>query len=164
MRIRREAPADREAIAAVTRAAFGREDEARIVEAIRESDRFVAELALVAADGEEVVGHLMLSYVDLDEHRVLELAPLSVAPERQRKGIGSALVRKALRLAQDRGEPLVLVLGHPSYYPRFGFRPASSLQIEAPDPSIADEAFMVLPLEAYDPTLCGRVTFPPAFG
>jgi putative acetyltransferase len=164
VRIRPETPADREAIAAVTTAAFGQEQEARIVADIRGSDRFVPELSLVALDGGEVVGHVMLSYVDLDERRVLELAPLSVAPERQREGVGSALVRKALRLAQDRGEPLVLVLGHPSYYPRFGFRPASSLGIEPPDPSIADEAFMVVPLGAYEPTLRGRVAFPSAFG
>ena len=69
-------------------------------------------------------------------------------------------VRKALRLADKRGEPLVVVLGHPTYYPRFGFRPASSLGIEPPDPSMPDEAFMVVPLGAYDSTLRGRVTFP----
>ena len=149
---------------ALTAAAFGREEEARLVDAIRASDRYVAELSLVGVDSGEIVGHVMLSYVDLDGRDVLQLSPLSVAPDRQSEGIGSALSRKALRLADERGEPLVVVLGHPTYYPRFGFRPASSLGIEPPDPSMPDEAFMVVPLGAYDPTLRGRVTFPPAFG
>ena len=132
------------------------------MDAIRASDRYVGELSFVAVDGGEVVGHVMLSYVDLEGRDVLQLSPLSVAPDRQGEGIGSALSRKALRLADKRGEPLVVVLGHPTYYPRFGFRPASSLGIEPPDPSMPDEAFMVVPLGAYEPTLRGRVTFPPA--
>jgi putative acetyltransferase len=149
---------------ALTAAAFGREQEATLVDAIRASDRYVGELSLVAVDGGEVVGHVMLSYVDLDGRDVLQLSPLSVAPDRQGEGIGSALSREALRLADERGEPLVVVLGHPTYYPRFGFRPAASLGIEPPDPSMPAEAFMVAPLGAYDPALRGKVTFPPAFG
>jgi len=86
-----------------------------------------------------------------------------VAPHRQRKGIGSALVREALRLADGRGEPLVLVLGHPSYYSRFGFRPASEIGIRPPDPEIPDAAFMAAELRSYDPKLHGRVLFPPAY-
>jgi len=96
------------------------------------------------------------------QRRLLELAPLSVLPERQRAGIGSALTTEALRLAAARGEPLVLVLGHPSYYPRFGFRRASTIGVLPPD-GIADEAFMAIPLPAYDATIGGRVVFPPAY-
>ena len=88
---------------------------------------------------------------------------MSVAPERQRRGIGSALIGEVLRRAEARGEPLVLVLGHPWYYPRFGFRPASQLGIAAPDPELPDEVFMALPLQSYDPSLRGRVVLPPAF-
>ena len=94
---------------ALTAAAFGREEEARLVDAIRASDRYVAELSLVAVDSGEIVGHVMLSYVDLDGRDVLQLSPLSVAPDRQGQGIGCALSRKALRLADKRGEPLVVV-------------------------------------------------------
>jgi putative acetyltransferase len=164
MRIRPETEADRAAIAEVTTAAFGRQDEAGIVEAIRASEGFVPELSLVAEEDGRIVGHIMLSYVGLDgsETRLLELAPMSVTPDRQRAGIGSALVRKGLRLADERGEPLVLVLGHPTYYPRFGFRPASSLGLAAPDPTLPDEVFMVIPLRAYDESIRGRVVFPPA--
>ena len=163
--IRAEAPEDGPAIAEVTASAFGKEREARMVDAIRRSGGYVPELSLVAELRGRVVAHVMLSYVGLagDERRVLELGPMSVTPERQRQGIGSALVREALRLAEERGEPLVLVLGHASYYPRFGFRPAAKLGIVPPDPSIRDEFFMAVPLKAYDPTLRGRVVFPPAF-
>ena len=88
---------------------------------------------------------------------------MSVRPDRQRAGIGSALVRAGLAAADARGEPLVLVLGHPEYYPRFGFRPASQLGIAAPDPRIPNAVFMALPLSSYDPAIRGRVVFPPAF-
>lgn len=163
--MRAERPGDEDAIGNVTTAAFGKQREARLVEAIRASDGFVSELSLVAELDGEVVGHVLLSYVGLegDSRRVLELGPLAVAPEQQRRGIGSALVREALRVADERGEPLVLVLGHPWYYPRFGFRPASQLGIAAPDPELPDDVFMAVPLQAYDPALRGRVILPPAF-
>ena len=162
--IRAETSADREAIAAVTTAAFGKPAEARMIEAIRRSDGFVPELSLVAKLGNQVVGHVLLSYVGLGaEASVLELGPMSVAPEHQGRGIGSALVREALRRADERGEQLLLVLGHHGYYPRFGLRPASAFGITPPDPEIRDEVFMGIPLRAYDPALRGQVTFPPAF-
>ena len=163
--IRPETGRDHEAIANVTAAAFGKQREARIVDAIRSSAGFVPELSLVAELERVVVGHVMLSYVELgeDSRRVLELGPMSVSPEQQRNGIGSALVEEALRRSDDRGEPLVLVLGHPTYYPRFGFRPASELGIAPPEPEIRDEVFMAVPLRAYDPSLRGRVVLPPAF-
>jgi putative acetyltransferase len=163
--IRPETGQDHPAIAEVTAAAFGNQREARMMDAIRRSDRFVPELSLVAELEGVVVGHVILSYVDLGEgsRRVLELGPMSVEPESQRNGIGSALVDEALRRADGLGEPLVLVLGHPTYYPRFGFRPASELGLFPPDPRIRGEAFMAIPLRAYDPTLEGRVVFPPAF-
>jgi putative acetyltransferase len=166
MRIRRETEADHAAVAEVTAAAFGQEDEARLVEAIRACEEFVPELTLVAEEEGRIVGHVMFSYSALEgsKTRLLQLSPLSVAPDRQNSGIGAALTREALRLADERGEPLVLVLGHPSYYPRFGFRPASTLGLEAPNPDWPDEAFMAAPLTAYDPAIRGRVTFAPPFG
>ena len=136
-----------------------------MVEAIRASTGCVPELSLVAEDDGEVIGHVMLSYVELvgADRRVLELGPVSVLPARQRQGIGSKLIEQALLLADARGEPLVLVLGHPTYYPRFGFRPASELGITPPDGRIPDDAFMAVPLRAYDASLRGQVVFPPAY-
>jgi putative acetyltransferase len=163
--IRAETPQDREAIAEVTTAAFRKRREAEMIDAIRASDGFVPELSLVAEVDGEVAGHVMLSHVGLEpsSRRVLELGPMSVAPDRQRGGIGSALVREALRRADARAEPLVLVVGHPSYYPRFGFVPAAELEIVPPDPRIPPDAFMAKPLTAYDRTLRGRIVFPEAF-
>jgi len=110
--IRAETRADQRAIAAVTEVAFGKEREARMVDAIRASDRFVPELSLVAEFDARVIGHVLLSYVSFEERpeRVLELGPMSVLPEHQGRGVGSALVREALRVAEARGQPLVLVL------------------------------------------------------
>jgi putative acetyltransferase len=166
MNIRPETDADHAAVYEVTAAAFGKEDEARLVDAIRASEEYVPELTLVAVEGGRLLGHVMYSYSSLEgsETRLLQLSPLSVVPDRQNEGIGAALTRESLLLADERGEPLVLVLGHPTYYPRFGFRPASTLGLLAPNPEWPDEAFMAVPLTAYDPSLRGRVTFAPPFG
>jgi putative acetyltransferase len=161
--IRPERTEDREAIAEITRAAFGRDLEARMIDVIRDSEGFVSELSLLAEAEGEIVGHVLLSYVDLAGRPVLELGPISVVPRLQRQKIGSLLVHESVRRAELRGEPLVLLLGHPWYYPRFGFEPARGLGIEPPDDSLPDEAWMVLKLAAYDPALTGRVVWPPAF-
>ncbi len=136
-----------------------------MVELIRASAHYVPELALVAEENGIVVGHVMFSYATLvgdNERRVLELAPVAVTAERQRDGIGSALIREGIARAEARGEPLIVVLGHPGYYPRFGFEPARAHGIEPPSPELAP-AFMVRRLAAYDPGLRGQVRFPPAF-
>jgi putative acetyltransferase len=160
--IRPETPADHEAIFAVQEAAFGKAAEARLVDAIRASDRYMPELSLVAEEDGEVVGHTMLSYVDVDHARVLTLSPIGVRPDRQGRGIGGALVREALRLADGRGEPLVVLEGDPAYYGRFGFRPAGELGIELATPA-PEGAFQAIPLTAYDPELRGRLVYPHAF-
>jgi predicted N-acetyltransferase YhbS len=155
--IRPAVPEDRPVIEAVSRAAFGDHGD-RVVRILREVEPTISLVA--EADG-AIVGHVMLSRMRMDEHRPLQLSPLSVAPTHQRRGIGSALAREALRIADATGEPLVLVLGHPGYYPRFGFEPAASLGLEAP-PDYGS-AWMAVRLAAYDPRLRGRVEFPPAF-
>ncbi len=164
--VRPERPEDYEAIAIVVEAAFGRPEQvAQLVEKIRASDRYVPELALVAVEDGEVVGHTMLSYSTLvgdEEHEVLQLSPVAVTPARQRDGIGSALIRVGIERAKARHEPLVVVLGHPAYYPRFGFEPCRRFGIEPPVPEM-EPAFMVLPLPDIDERYQGRVVFPPAF-
>lgn len=166
MLIRPERPTDFDQIDDVVTAAFGQPDEARLVRLLRESDAYVPELALVAADDANVVGHIMLTYVELAgdaPRRLLSLAPLAVRPDRQNTGIGIDLTRAAMQAADERDEPLVIVLGHPTYYPRFGFEPARSHGIEPPDPEIPDEVFMVARLRAYDPRLRGRIAYPAPF-
>jgi len=162
--VRRERPGDAAQVTAVIEAAFGGPAVADFAAAIRRSDGFVPELAFVAEDGGDIVGHTMLSRVELEGHGdVLILTPMSVRPDRQRQGVGAALVRTALAAADERGEPLVLCEGVPEYYPRFGFGSATELGLLRPDARIPDAAWLVARLRAYDPGLRGRVVYPPFF-
>lgn len=165
MSVRVETPDDHASIAGVVESAFADRAVAEMTAAIRASDGYVRELAFVAEDGGVVVGHTMLSYLSIEgtQRRVLQLGPMAVRPDRQRQGYGTALVRTALRAADERREPLVLVEGVPSYYPRFGFRSASELGLLRPHDSIPDVAWMAIPLTAYEPSLRGRVVYPPWF-
>jgi putative acetyltransferase len=168
VRIREETPADRDAIASVARAAFGSEVEARLVDAIRASDGFVPRLSLVAVHDERVVGHVMVSGVDLRDgptvRSVASLSPLAVAPELHGRGVGGALVRAVVARADQLGEPMVVLEGAPAYYGRFGFEPAAAHGIHVDLPSWAPpEAAQVLRLAAYDPDWRGRIVYPPAF-
>lgn len=165
MKVRAETDDDLAEVERVVAAAFGRVEEVALVDRIRASDRFVPELSLVAETGHRVVGHVLLTYVELcgrDTFLVPELAPLAVLPEHQRRGVGRALVEAAVARADEGGAPLVLVLGIPEYYPRLGFRPAADFGIEPPAPELAP-AFFVRPLSSYDDRLRGRVVWPPAF-
>lgn len=144
--VRPERDHDTAAIADVVRAAFNGDAEAELVEGIRASEHFIPELSLVAVDGERVVGHVMISYVFLEQEQdgdggslerrlIPSLSPLAVVPDLHGRGIGSALVRAVTAAADARGEGLVVLEGSPAYYGRFGFEPASAhgLHLEVPD-------------------------------
>ena len=165
--IRAETPGDYPGVAHVNNAAFNEENEAQLIELIRHTDLYVPELSLVAVKDDHVVGHVMFSYVTLEsptgDVRILDLAPLAVHPDHQNQGVGTALTEHGLELIETRGEPLVLVEGIPSYYPRFGFERASLHGITPPSPKIPDDAFMVKLLPNYDPSYRGKVRYPPAF-
>jgi putative acetyltransferase len=145
--VRLEHPGDEAAIAQVTDAAFGRPDESRIVDAIRRAGH--SAISLVAVDDNEVVGHILFTYVAIDPPRpvadVRGLAPMAVLPSRQRQGIGSTLVEEGLRACARAGARAVVVLGHPEFYPRFGFRPASAYGLGCEYP-VLGEAFMAIEL------------------
>jgi putative acetyltransferase len=150
----------------VVTAAFGRSAEARLVDKLRETEGFVPELSLVAEQSHVVIGHIMFTRITLNGEQpagVLALAPVSVFPAFQNHGVGSGLIREGLARADHRGEPLVVVLGHPEYYPRFGFVPASTMGIKPPWPVDPDGAFMALPLSAYRKEMTGTITYPPEF-
>jgi putative acetyltransferase len=166
--IRPERAADHPAVADVVRRAFVRQpdDVASFVERIRASEHFIPELALVAEDDSGVIAHVMLSWVGVEggsRPRILNLTPMSVRPDRQRRGVGTRLIRDALGRAEAAGEPLVMVEGIPGYYPRFGFEPAIPLGFVSPDPKVPDEAFLVKRLAGYTPDLAGRIVYPAAF-
>jgi putative acetyltransferase len=144
--VREETPEDIEVVRALNRVAFGQPDEGAIVDALRAQCPDL--ISLVAVDEDEVVGHIMFSPVTLEGGSGgMGLAPMAVLPDRQRDGIGSSLVREGLsRLHQDRCA-FVIVLGHPEYYPRFGFEPASQYGLACQWEGVPDEAFMVLILD-----------------
>jgi predicted N-acetyltransferase YhbS len=166
--VRLEEPEDRAAALEVERAAFGSDEEAAIVEAIRDEE---GSFALVADEDGEVVGHVQLSRARIGGSPVLALGPVGVAPPRQRRGIGSALLRAALEEAGRRKEVAVILLGDPAFYPRFGFEPASGFGLRNPfagvsagDFVIAEEDFMLAPLDERARGLGGDVRWHQAFG
>ena len=146
--VREERAEDREAVRRVEEAAFGRPDEADIVDALRGDPAWAC--SLVALVGGEIVGHLLFSRGD----RAMTLGPLAVLPEHQRSGVGAALMREGLARID---QPVVL-LGHPEYYTRFAFRPAAQLGITN-QWGIEDPAWMVR--GELEP---GLIRFPAAFG
>lgn len=160
--IRPERPEDFDAIHDVVTQAFGRKDEAELVRKLRDGAGYVPDLAYVALKDETIVGHIMLSYALIGRKRVLQLAPLSVVPAEQKTGVGTDLMRRALEDADQQGEPLVLVLGHAEYYPRFGFVPARPLGIESDIQGLPDEVWMLKKLSNYDDKIRGTAVFPPA--
>ena len=148
MIVRPEQPQDIAAIRYVNEQAFGGSAEANAIEALR--DRGAATLSLVAVIADQVVGHLFFSPATIESPNRswpgLGLAPLSVLPDYQRQGIGTALMNAGLEECRRLGHECIIVLGHPAYYPRFGFKRASRYNVrfefEAPD-----EACMILALQ-----------------
>ena len=122
-----------------------------LVRRLRKSDAFVPELSLVGEVDGEIVGHIMFTKLliknDEKEYELLALAPVSVLPEYQNKGIGSMLIIEGLKIAEEFGFKSVIVLGHDKYYPRFGFKPANIWDIKAPF-DVPNESFMALELES----------------
>ena len=158
--IRYARPADHAAIAEVVEAAFGQPDEARLVERLRGDGDVLFEL--VAEDEGEVTGHILFSRLFADRTELFAaLAPLAVRPGLQRAGVGKALVRAALEQAREFGAHGVLVLGHPAYYPKFGFAAETAAQVKCP--FTGNPAFMAVALEdgAFDAPL--SVAYPDAF-
>lgn len=164
MQIRSEIPQDRTAISAVNQCAFLSDGEARIVCRLREEAEPL--VSLVVERGRSIVGHILFSPVSLDAHPepgIMGLGPMAVMPRYQRQGLGSLLVRAGLEECHKLGSGAVVVLGHPEYYPRFGFEPASRFGITS-EYDAPDDAFMALELEpGYLSDMAGTVRYHAAF-
>lgn len=165
MLIRDEEPRDWAAVHAVNVSAFETSEEANLVDALREQARPL--VSLVAEDHGAIVGHIMFSPVSLAGHpslKIMGLAPMAVAPTHQRKGIGSALVRAGLDQCARLGFGAVVVLGHPAYYPRFGFVPSTRYGIGC-EYDVPEDVFMVVELQdGFLRGASGKVSYHAAFG
>ncbi|MBV9863932.1 MAG: N-acetyltransferase [Abitibacteriaceae bacterium] len=175
MIIRPETPADKEAVRYVNEQAFGRAGEADLVEALHARQQVIASLVAVqddqaVQDGQQdgqIVGHILFSPVVVEaqaaSHAAVALGPLAVLPQFQGQGIGSALVRRGLEVLRQNNYPLVVVLGHPEFYPRFGFSPASAFGIGCQF-QVPDEVFMLAELSpGAAAAIKGTVVYPPEF-
>ena len=163
--IRPETAADQDAIRHVNRVAFGQDEEARLVDALR--DGGYVRVSLVAEQMVQIVGHILFSDLPIitrsETVPALALAPMAVMPEFQNRGIGSALVQRGLEACRQQGHRTVIVLGHAQFYPRFGFSPKLAAHLESP--FSGGDSFMAVELVpgALDGVV-GRVQYPPPFG
>jgi putative acetyltransferase len=163
MVIRERIPADDDAIRRLNDSAFGGTGESRLIEDLRAAGLVAVELV---AAGSSVDGHILFSVLDVTVDdapvRALALAPMAVQPHLQRRGIGTALVHAGLGRARERDWRATIVVGHPGYYPRFGFSAALARTLEAP---FSGTSFMALELEPGALRgSAGRVVYPPPFG
>lgn len=148
----------------VLQAAFPTAEEADLVDALRRDAAWLPGLAWVAEEpGGRVVGYALLTRCHVGEVPALALAPVAVLPAFQRRGVGEAVTAAALRAAERAGERLVIVLGHPEYYPRFGFTRASRFGIGVSF-EVPDEALMALVLNEGADVPRGVVRYPAPFG
>jgi predicted N-acetyltransferase YhbS len=145
--IRQELKEDHNRIKEINDQAFEQEDEGRLVNKLRRKAQFIPELSLVAEVDETLVGHILLYPAKIisahQKHTTLSLGPMSVLPEYQKKGIGGKLINEGLKRSKDLGFLSVIVVGHPEYYPKFGFTKASRWSIKVPF-DVPDEVFMAL--------------------
>lgn len=163
MIVRRETPEDVSTVHAVQTAAFGRDLESRLLGLLREDPGWVPELSLVAVEGDRVVGHVVCSVGRVGgEHAALGLGPIGVVPDRQKSGVGAALMHSVIGAADALGHPLIALVGDPKFYGRFGFMPWDEVGV----PPVIDEYrpyFQVRTLTAYTPNMRGTFEFAVAF-
>ena len=163
--VRHEQPEDIAVIHQVVQQAFGQPAEADLVDTLRRNGKAI--FSLVAEDNGRVIGHILFSEVVIEaaagQWKGIGLAPLAVSPERQNEGIGSLLTEQGLKLCRQAGHPFVVVLGHPEYYPRFGFVSASRFGIKS-EYEVRDEVFMIIELrEGSLAGFAGVVKYQPEF-
>lgn len=169
LKLRQETSDDFKEVFEVNQMAFGQDNEAKLVDALRNNPTvFVPELSIVATGNNKIVGHILFTKINIKDekgniHESLGLAPMAVRPGWQKNGIGGQLIRKGLEVAKDLGFKSVIVLGHENYYPKFGFEPAGKWNIKAPF-DVPSNVFMVIELEQDGlKSISGTVIYPKEF-
>lgn len=168
MIIRRERPTDYSAVNRIIKNAFKTAAESdgnehNLAAALRKSPSFIPELTLVAEINEEIAGHIMFTKLQIGNHTALALAPLSVLPKYQNQGIGTALILEGHRIAKELGYSYSVVLGSEKYYPRMGYLPAESFNIQPPF-EVPSKNFMAFKLSKDAPAISGTVKYAEEFG
>lgn len=172
--IRKETPEDYDRVIELTEKAFealeiSDHKEGTLVDKLRKAPTFIEELSLVAELDGQVVGHILFTPLQIknghNSFTSLVLAPVSVLPEFQKMGIGGQLISAGHQKAVELGFQSVILIGHPEYYPRFGFKPASTWRIKTHYELPSDDVFMAVELtEGALDKVSGMVVFPPEFG
>ena len=172
LNIRQETLSDHSAVFNLVELAFknmkySSHDEQFLVERLRESDAFIPELSLVAEFEENIVGHILLSKVtvknNVQSFESLSLAPVSVHPGYQKKGIGGNLIKQAHQKAISLGYQSVVLLGHPEYYPKFGYVPAHLFEISLPFDSPKENCMAIELIKDSLAGVSGEVVYPKEF-
>lgn len=168
MLIRKEEPKDCETVYSVVKAAFESAEHADgnehdLVNALRKGSSFIPDLSLVAEIDGEIAGHIMFTKAAVGHDTVLALAPLSVLPAYQRRGIGMSLIRGEHRIAEKLGYAYSIVLGSEKYYPKAGYVPADRFGIRPPF-DVPRENFMAFKMKRDAPPLCGVMKYAEEFG
>ncbi|WP_251441531.1 GNAT family N-acetyltransferase [Veillonella intestinalis] len=167
MIIRQEKPSDYETVYQLIIEAFKEAEhsdgnEQNLVVALRQSQSFEPKLSLVAEINNIIVGHILFTKVEVGKKVALALAPLSILPDYQKRGIGLALIKEGHTIAKQLGYTYIIVLGHPQYYPKAGYQLAKNYNLKAPF-EILDEYFMAIKLDSQAEPIEGIVTYDPVF-
>lgn len=168
MLIRKEEPKDYEIIYSVVKNAFDSAkhsdgNEQDLVNALRKGEAFIPELSLVAEVDGQIVGHIMFTRGKIEEDTVLVLAPLSVLPEYQKKGIGISLIKEGHKIAKELGYEYSIVLGSEKYYPKTGYLPADKFGIRPPF-DVPNENFMAYKIKNDASDIHGIIKYAKEFG
>lgn len=168
MIVRREHASDYDEVYQVVRIAFESAEhsdgnEQDLVNALRNGNAFIPDLSLVAEEDDKIIGHIMFTRAYVNDSCVLVLAPLSVLPHYQNKGVGSALISEGHRIASSLGYEYSVVLGSPTYYSKFGYKSARKYGIIPPF-DVSDEYFMAYQLNNHAKSLDGVLIYPNDFG
>lgn len=166
--IRQETQSDIEEVFEVNKTVFGRDNEAKFANLLRKGPNFIPELSLIASVNDKIIGHIIFTKILIcndegKEFDTLALAPMAVKPDMQNKGIGGELIKHGLNKARELGYKSVIVLGHPDYYPKFGFVPAKKWNIK-PTFDVPENVFMGIELMKDGlKNISGKVIYPKEF-